>query len=486
MTDTTAPIKRPTAAQGLGWSTSANIALRLGNFGVGVIMARLLAPEQFGIFAVALTVWTLLGTLAEFGFGTDLVRSSDPMGRAPAVGLLGLVSCGSLSVGMALAAPLLASAFDTPEATPVLRLLAVSLALFGLSIVPAALLQRQYQQRRIFTVNGTAMVASAAVMIPLGFAGLGPYALAIGQIVTQVVTAVGLHLAARYRPKFRWNSRIAGESIRFCGPLAVANLLSWVLISIDNLIVARPLTAVDLGLYVLAFNVSSWPMNAIGQAVRVVALPGFAQHQSPGTRNTTLERSIAPLWAVGLLIGILLAAGARPGIAILYGRDWVGAAVPLVGLALFGAIRMIFDLLATFLIAIGYTREVLVVQAVWLAGMVPLMWLAVRLFGLAGAGFAHLLAAIAIPLPVYLYFLRRASVRVWPTIRGCLVPTVAALPMAAATWAVCSWIPSPWLAIAAATALAFLLYGLPLSRWWLKRIRSLRVPPLAPSQPLKW
>ncbi|WP_231920381.1 oligosaccharide flippase family protein [Microlunatus soli] len=475
------PSTRPTAARGLGWSTSANIALRLGNFAVGVVMARLLAPEQFGVFAVALTVWTILGTLAEFGFGTDLVRATDPIRRAPAVGMLGLLSCGALGVGMALAAPLLATAFESPQAAPVLRLMAVSLGVFGLTIVPAALLQREYRQGRIFLVNGIALVTSAMIMIPLGLGGLGAYALAIGQIATQLVVAVGLHLAARHRPQFRWNTRIAGESLRFCAPLAVANLLSWVLISVDNLIVARALTPIQLGLYVLAFNVSSWPMNAIGQAVRVVALPGFAQHGSETTRNLTLARAIGPLWAVGLLIGVLLATGARPGITLLYGKDWIGAAVPLVGLALFGAVRVGFDLLATFLIAVGRTREVLVVQVAWLVGMVPSMYVSVRLFGLVGAGFAHLVVAIAIPLPLYLYFLHRASVPVRQLLRGCLVPTIVVLPLAAAAWWTSSTISWPLPAVLAAAGLAALLYGLPLSRWWLRRIHALRTAPLTSS-----
>lgn len=477
MTVDTTVVEQPSAARGFGWSAGANIALRLGNFCVGVLMARLLAPEQFGIFAVALTVWTLLGTLAEFGFGTDLVRASAPLKRAAAVGTLGLISCGLISLSMALLAPLLAVAFDTPEATPVVRLMAVALAIFGLSIVPAALLQREYRQGRIFAVNGMALILSTAVMIPLGVAGLGPYALALGQIATQVATVIGLHVAARYRPRFGWNSSIAAESFRFCAPLAGANLLSWVLMSVDNLIVARTLTAVDLGLYALAFNVSSWPMNALGQAVRVIALPSFARHESAASPGATLEKVIKPLWPVALVIGVLLATGARPGIEILYGRGWSGASVPLVGLGLFGAIRIIFDLIATFLIAIGHTREVLVVQIVWLVAMVPLMYLGVRWFGLAGAGVAHIVVALAITLPAYIYFLRRASVRVRQILRGAIIPTIAILPLAAASWFVCSHISSPWLAIAAASGMAIVLYALPMSPWWLRSVKSLRAIP---------
>lgn len=466
--------KSPSAAGGFGWSAFANIALRVGNFGVGVLMARLLAPQQFGVYAVALTVWNLLGTLAEFGFGTDLVRAKDPLKRAPSVGSLGLISCSVLSLGMVLGAPALASAFDTPAATPIVRLMAVSLVIFGFSIVPAALLQRDYRQGRIFAVNGTALVLSAAVMVPLGVAGFGPYAMAVGQVASQLVTVVGLHVAARYRPRFGWNSAIAMASFRFCAPLAGANLLSWILMSVDNLIVARTLTPVDLGLYALAFNVSSWPMNALGQAVRVVALPGFSQHESATARGAALVRTIIPLWPAALLIGVLIATGARPGLHILYGQAWTTAATPLLGLAMFGALRIIFDLFATFLIAAGHTREVLIVQIAWLVVMIPAMYLGVHLFGLAGAGAAHLAVALAIPLTLYLYFLRKVAVGTIRMLRGSVFPTVAIIPLAIGSWFVCSQVSSPWLAVAAAAVLAVLVYVLPISRWWRRSIRALR------------
>ena len=77
-------------ARGLGWSVVANAGLRIGNLLVSMLMARLIAPEQFGVFAVALTVWTILGALAEFGLGSDLVRADDLERRAPTVGSLAL------------------------------------------------------------------------------------------------------------------------------------------------------------------------------------------------------------------------------------------------------------------------------------------------------------------------------------------------------------------------------------------------------------
>ena len=473
----TAVDARPDAdrvSRGLSWSLVSSLVLRVGNFVVSLIVARLVAPEEFGVFAVALTVWTILGMLAEFGLGTDLIRSRDPEPRAPTVASLGVIASGSLAVTMALGAPAIAQLFESPGSAPAIRLMAVALGLFGLTIVPSALLQRAYRQRSLFVVNLTAMLLSTVVVVAVALNGSGALALAWGQICTYAVLVVGLHLSAGWRPRLGWRPDVARESISFCLPLATANLLSWLLLSVDNLIVSRQLGTHQLGLYALAFNVSSWPMAAIGQAIRVVALPAFSSVESAALRGAALVRCSAPVMAVATLMGIVLGTMGSPAIGLLYGDRWIDAADALVGLAVFGAARVVLDLIATFLIAVGTTRAVLLVQVVWLLAMVPAMWLGVAAFGLAGAGWTHVVVALAVALPAYAVCLRRVGVDVPALVRAWYLPLASALPATAA----CVWISRlglPYLStLAFGTAAALLLYALPLAPWWLARIDRLR------------
>jgi PST family polysaccharide transporter len=459
--------------RGLGWSTISNLILRIGNFAVSLIMARLIAPEQFGVFAVALTVWSVLGTMAEFGLGSDLVRAKDPQRRIPTVATMGLLTSGVLAAAMALSAGPLGAAFESPESEPVIRVMALGLIAFGFTIVPAAVLQRAFKQGTIFAVNGCALIVSTSVLIVLAVLGHGPMALAIGQVCGQVATAVGFFVATRLRPRFGFDRRIALESAAFCLPLALANLLSWLLISLDNLVVARVLSPVELGFYVLAFNVSTWPMTAVGQAIRVVALPAFARLDSRTEQGRALAVVTGPVWAIGLLLGVGLATLSGPAIGLLYGDRWRPAAAALVGLALFGAVRVIFDLFATYLISLGATRPVLLVQAWWLLIMVPGMIAGVSWLGLAGAGLSHLVIAIVFVLPAYLVCLQRIGVRPAALLRSCLPPTLVAVPAAAILLGLAG-LGLPDLATVLLGALIGAgLFAVALGRWWLRRLRSL-------------
>ena len=129
-------------------------------------MARLVAPEAFGVFAVALTVWTVLGALAEFGLGADLVRARDLERRAPTVATLGaVVTRRGSRRRWPLAAGAIAAAFRSPESAERAPVMSLAPALFGLTVVPAALLQRAYRQRALFAVNGGDWSCSATMIV---------------------------------------------------------------------------------------------------------------------------------------------------------------------------------------------------------------------------------------------------------------------------------------------------------------------------------
>ena len=189
-------------------------------------------------------------------------------------------------------------------------------------------------------------------------------------------------------------------------PVATANLLSWSLLNIDNIVIARMLGTTALGYYVLAFNISNWPMSAIGQVVRSIALPAFAQSLG-GHDRQTLARALALAWAASLPVGALLAVLSFQLITLVYGGRWAPSAPVLAALGLFGAIRVVFDLCVAYLLSRGASAAVLRVQAAWFVSLVPTTIAGAYWFGIVGAAWAHVVVAAAVILPSYLWVVRR-------------------------------------------------------------------------------
>ena len=138
------------AAKGAVWSAASSIILRLGSLTVGIILARLLTPEQFGVYAVALTVQSILMTIADLGLSADLVRSKEPEKIAPTVATLGLVSSSLVTAVTFFGSPLLAELLGSPEAAPAIAVLAFTLLLAGVSLVPYSMMLRRSNSASCF------------------------------------------------------------------------------------------------------------------------------------------------------------------------------------------------------------------------------------------------------------------------------------------------------------------------------------------------
>ena len=199
-----------------------------------------------------------------------------------------------LTALMASLASPLADAMGTPQAAPVIVVLSGTLILSSAGVVPYARLQRRFGQRELFASGAVDFVVSTGVTLALVLAGMGPMALAVARLVAQASATAVQFVLSRTRPHFGFDRSIAGPALRFGLPLAGANLLSWALLNVDNIVIARAAGEVALGFYVLAFNVSSWPMTAIGTAIRSVSLAAFSR--TTQDREVAGDRSQDPAW----------------------------------------------------------------------------------------------------------------------------------------------------------------------------------------------
>lgn len=458
----------PGLRHGLAWSAVSALVLRLGTVAVGIFLARLLSPEQFGVYAIALTVQAVLMTLADFGLSTDLIRSADHERKAPTVATLGLVTGASLTLIMMVSAGQTADLLGSPDAGPVIAVMSLTLLLAGFGVVPFAALQRNFEQKKLFAANLADFVVGTVITVLLILAGWGVMALAVSRVIAQM-TAVALQfvLAGR-RPRFGFDPALVPQVLAFGLPVAGANMLSWVLLNSDKVIISHLAGPAALGFYFLAFNISNWPMSAIGQVVRSVALPAFSRSGTSPRR--ILADAAAPVWAITLLAGLMLALLAAPLIEIVYGAKWLAAAPILMILGLFGAVRTLFDMAVALLLARGHSSTVLIVQVLWLVALIPVLVAATRMDGSIGAAAGQLAVSLVIVTPAYCWALARAgaSLRllwaaVWP-------PAAAAIPAAGVTLLVMEVADGPVARLLVGGAAGCSIYGLIIGRWLRRRL----------------
>ena len=406
-----APLRR-LVASGLGWSLLNSMVSRGGQLVAGIVLARLLSPEEFGVFAVALVAFNIVLSVSELGVSLAIVRTpGDVSSIAPTVTTLAIASSAILAAICFAGSPWFASTLGAPEASGVLQVMSLAVLLAGPTAVPAALLQRAFRQDRKMAVDLVNFAVSTLVAIVLALRGYGAWSLAWSRVAGNAASALLLLVLApaRYGPGF--NAKQARQLLAFGLPLAGSSLLVFAILNVDYMVVGSLLGPIPLGLYLLAFNLSSWPVTAFSNVVRSVSLPGFSRLVSePEALRSGFARSLGLLMAVTIPVCALLAALGPPLVRFVYGARWAPAASALAFLALLGVFRVALELAYDFLVAVGESRAILRLQVVWLLALAPTLWLAARIDGIRGIGLGHAAVAALVVTPAYLRVLRRHGI----------------------------------------------------------------------------
>lgn len=445
-------------ARGLRWSLVSNLTARVGTVLMGVVLARLLAPSEYGVYTVAFVALIVLSNINDLGIETALVRhpgNVDDVGRT-AVTVVGGSSV-VLFVAAFIAAPAFADVFNAPDATGVIRLLTVCVLINGAFAMQSALLTREFQQGRRAIADLTGLGVSIVVTIVLAAMGYGPWSLAWGRVIGNFVNGL-LHFVlarARYRPGY--DREIALSLLRIGMPMAGAALFGQAVADVDYVIVSRVLGATSLGLYLMAFNLSSWPVSTLSASVSRVSVPGFARLQDDLVAlQAAFARSLALLVGVSAFLCAVLGVLALPLIRFVYGPPWADAALALRFLVVLGTVRVVIQLGRDLLTALGRGRATLVVQVMWLAALTPALAIGATRDGIRGVGIAHMLVAVSIPVPGMLIALHRAGFSIRVILAQLPRPLVGASAAAVAAYATASLVSGDFLRllVGGATALA--------------------------------
>jgi PST family polysaccharide transporter len=202
----------------------------------------------------------------------------------------------------------------------------------------------------------------------------------------------------------------------------------------DSAVVGATLGPVALGLYRVAFTMSSWPVRAISETARRVSFAGFSRAAvSAQTLTDGFTSGLSPLLIASVPACALLAALPGPIIRSVYGDQWSGAAGALRYLAILGLLRIIFELCYDFMVAAGRSRALLTVQALWLVALIPALIFGAHHNGISGVGAGHIVVAAGVIAPAYILTLRAVGIHplriaavTWrPVLGGAVVVAVA-------------------------------------------------------------
>ncbi|MFE6965604.1 oligosaccharide flippase family protein [Agromyces sp. NPDC057679] len=459
--------------RGLAWSLVNTATARLGSFLTGIVLARIIAPDAFGVYAVALVALNVLLSANELGVSVALVRHPGNVDRiAPTVATLAMASSLVLFVGALLAAGPFAEALGAPEATGVVQLMSVAVLLDGIAAVPNAMLTRAFAQRARLRIDLIAFAVSTPVTIGLALAGFGVWSLAWGAVVGNATASMLALLWTPERHGLGFDRAVAAEVLRFGLPLAGSSLLLLVLVNVDFAVVGRVLGTEQLGFYFMAFNLAAWPLMLVSSIVRRITTASYARMSDRGDGGATFRTSLRLVMGVAVLLCTLLAAYAPAIVVFLYGERWRPAAAAIPALVVLSLGRMLVELAYDYLSAVGRTVGTVWLHAVWLVALVPALWLGAEVLGIRGVAVAHALVVVAVVVPGVGIALRRAGVPIMPLVRDLLLPAAGAVAVLLSGLLLTSLLEDGFVLLAVGGVVGVLLYAAIVGPWLLRTARA--------------
>lgn len=320
-----------------------------------VVLSRLLAPEAFGLVALATVATGVLFVFVDQGFGQALVqRESVSPEHLDAGFWYGVITALGIGAILWIGAPWIASLMGDDELTGVLRWLTlVPLAGAG-SSVPTALLTREMRFAALTRRTLFAAGLGAVVAVVMAFAGFGVWALVANGLVQAASTALATWLAVRWRPRFGFSGRHWKELWRFGTALLGRDLLGIVAGKADDVLIGRIIGTTALGFYSVGYRFFVIAQELLLQSVADVSIPVYSRLQSDPTRlQSAFCTTLRVVSLVSFPFFAALSLTAPLVVRLLSGDEWDVAGQVLQALSLVGLVHTVEYFVHTLFISLG-------------------------------------------------------------------------------------------------------------------------------------
>lgn len=321
------------SVRGFLWTTLAWGSNRLVILGLTLVLARLLAPEDFGLVTAALTIITMLDAALDLGVGAAVVANQESgiTRRTQTAFTLNLgISIGVSAAGIALS-PQIAALFNSPAHAELFGLVFLYPLFRGAGQVNDAVLKRDLRFRRRTVIDLLRAAVRVGVSIPLALTVGGAISIAAGIVASEFVAMIVLWAIVPIKPAFRFEQATVSGLLRFGGQVTVIRILGSFRGSFDYLVVGSLISTTALGFYGMAYKLPELIIENVLWIFTAVALPTYARARAVGHEVLlgAMLKATRLLALYGLAAGTVLAVIARDAVPVLFSEQWSDAVVPM-------------------------------------------------------------------------------------------------------------------------------------------------------------
>jgi teichuronic acid exporter len=315
------------AIKGVSWSVIDNLANAGITFLIGIILARILSPSEFGLIGMITIFIAVSNSIVDSGFSSALIRKVEPKDvDYNTVFYFNMCLGIGLYIVMFFLAPAISRFFKEPSLISITRVMGTILIINAFGIVQRSLLVKEVDFKTQTKISLIASIISGIVGISMALKGFGVWSLVGQQISRQLLYSIFLWVFNTWRPALEFSKESFRELFGFGSKLLISGLIDTIYNNIYYLIIGKFYSAVQLGQYSRAEQFNSIFSSNLTNIVQRVSYPVLCSIQNDDERlKVTYQRVIKVTMLIVFACMLGLAAIAKPLILIMIGVKWLPA-----------------------------------------------------------------------------------------------------------------------------------------------------------------
>ena len=325
------------------WLFGSSGAIQLISWVITVFVARILSPDDYGLFGMAALLTSFLVMFNELGLGPAIIQKKDLTQEQLSSCFWAIIGLNLFAYFLAfISAPLIASFFHEPRLTLIIRIASISAIIGGCYKLPYSLLAKELMFKKRSLADFISRFIGSIFTLFLAVSGYEVWSLVYGVLVSDFIKLILVFVLTGWFPEKIFSFQSIKKMVYFGYNVTGARLLWYFYSNSDYLIAGKLLGKTQLGYYTMAFQLASLPLEKFGSLVGQITLPFFSKLQDDeiSLRNYFLKtvRFVAII-TFPVFVGMYLVA--EPAVVLILTPKWLPMVFPFKVLCLIGTLRAV-------------------------------------------------------------------------------------------------------------------------------------------------
>lgn len=393
------------AVKGVSWMSFFRLVSRGLSFIKIAVLARVLSPSQFGVFGIASLVLALLEILTEMGINVILIQvKKDIEEYLDSAWVVSIIRGVIISLVIIISSPFVASFFKTPDAIGILLLISIVPLIRGFINPAEVKFRKELNFRYEFLFRSSIFFIDSMTVVIFALVTHSVYSLVFGLLVGALAEVIISFAFIKPVPKLRLKSGYFLDIFNKGKWITAYGIFNYFGENGDNIVVGRVLGASSLGIYQMAYKLSTLPISEVSDVVSGVVFPVYAKIEGDTRRLITAFLKTTTAISLGVIaVGGIIYMFPTEIVRIVLGPQWLSAAPVLRILAIYGILRAISGPSSALFLARSKQNYVTAMTLARVCALVITIYPLVLKFGIVGAGYSALISVL-IEIPFICFF----------------------------------------------------------------------------------